>query len=163
MFSSQFSSFGVELFQKSTVLEPFYAKNAKFSCNYLKMSGFSSRNVRYPRYQDTDLLQLWACFLYYWLTQKWQEYSHRYNIQLINFRIVMQWYLHYKKYQLDSSQAPTCQPTQPNPAPTWSCNICYRFLQNSCWGSDLGAPIIDRRKWGHNSGVTGPILTKLKR
>ena len=22
------------------------------------MSGFSSRNVRYPRYQDTDLLQL---------------------------------------------------------------------------------------------------------
>ena len=58
LFSSQFSSFGVELFQKSTVLEPFYAKNAKFSCNYLKMSGFSSRNVRYPRYQDTAFLQL---------------------------------------------------------------------------------------------------------
>ena len=28
--------------------------------NYLKMSGFSSRNVRYPRYQDTDLLQVWV-------------------------------------------------------------------------------------------------------
>ena len=25
---------------------------------YMKMSGFSSRNVRYPRYQDTNLLQL---------------------------------------------------------------------------------------------------------
>ena len=24
------------------------------------MSGFSSKNVRYPRYQDTDLLQLWG-------------------------------------------------------------------------------------------------------
>ena len=57
-FSSQFSSFGVELFKKSTVLEPFYAKNAKFSCNYLKMSRFSSRNVRYPRYQDTAFSQL---------------------------------------------------------------------------------------------------------
>ena len=33
---------------------------AKINSNYLKMSDFSSRNVRYPRYQDTDLLQL--CF-----------------------------------------------------------------------------------------------------
>ena len=30
------------------------------SCNYLEMSGFSSRIVRYPRYQDTTFLQLWA-------------------------------------------------------------------------------------------------------
>ena len=39
--------------------EAFLCQNAKISSNYLKMSGFSSRNVRYPRYQDTDLLQPW--------------------------------------------------------------------------------------------------------
>ena len=33
-------------------------KYAKISCNFLKMSGFSSKNVRYPRYQDTGFLQL---------------------------------------------------------------------------------------------------------
>ena len=38
----------------------FYTKYAKIYSNYLKMSGFSFRNVRYPRYQDTDLLQLWT-------------------------------------------------------------------------------------------------------
>ena len=38
----------------------FYAEYAMISSNYFKMSGFSSRNVRYPRYQDTDLLQLCA-------------------------------------------------------------------------------------------------------
>ena len=27
---------------------------------YLKMSGFLSKNVRYPRYQDTAFLQLWT-------------------------------------------------------------------------------------------------------
>ena len=37
----------------------FLVKYAKIDSNYLKMSGFSFRNVRYPRYQDTDLLQLW--------------------------------------------------------------------------------------------------------
>ena len=44
--------------KKTTVLDPFYAKNAKISSNYLKMSRFSSRNVWYPRYQDTAFLQL---------------------------------------------------------------------------------------------------------
>ena len=37
----------------------FSAKYAKISSNYLKMSAFSSRNVQYPRYQDTAFLQLW--------------------------------------------------------------------------------------------------------
>ena len=36
----------------------FYAKCSMISSNCLKMTGFSSRNVRYPRYQDTDWLQL---------------------------------------------------------------------------------------------------------
>ena len=36
----------------------FYAKYAKISSNYMKMSGFPSRNVQYPRYQDTNFLQL---------------------------------------------------------------------------------------------------------
>ena len=58
LFSSQFSLFGVELCPISTVLKPFFAKNAMISSNYLKMSGFSSRNVRYPRYEDADFLQL---------------------------------------------------------------------------------------------------------
>ena len=49
-------SFGVELCQYCSL----YAKYAMISGNYLKMSRFSSRNVRYPRYQDTDFLQLCA-------------------------------------------------------------------------------------------------------
>ena len=56
-FSSQVYAFGVELSYKFTVLKPFYAKYAKNCSNYLKMSGFFSRNVRYPRYQDTDFLE----------------------------------------------------------------------------------------------------------
>ena len=53
-----FLSFGVKVCNCLTFLYPFLAKYAKIDSNYLKMSGFSSRNVRYPRYQDTDLLQL---------------------------------------------------------------------------------------------------------
>ena len=48
----------VELCFKATAFQPFHAKYARFSSSYLKMSGFSSKNVRYPRYQDTDFLQL---------------------------------------------------------------------------------------------------------
>ena len=58
MFSFQFSSFRVELCHKPTVLYPFYTKYAQINRNYLKMSGFSSRIVRYPGYQDTALVQL---------------------------------------------------------------------------------------------------------
>ena len=58
LFPSQVYSFWVELCHKLTVLKPFYAKYAKICSNYLKMSGFPSRNVRYPRYQDTNFLQL---------------------------------------------------------------------------------------------------------
>ena len=47
-FSSQFSNFGYKMCHKSTVLEPFYAKNANIDSNYLKTSGFSSKNVWYP-------------------------------------------------------------------------------------------------------------------
>ena len=36
----------------------FSATHSKINSNYLKMSGLSSRNIRYPRYQDTDFLQL---------------------------------------------------------------------------------------------------------
>ena len=36
----------------------FSLKYAKIGSNFLKISGYSSRNVRYPKYQDTDLLQL---------------------------------------------------------------------------------------------------------
>ena len=53
-----FFSFGVEMCHKLTVLRTFYAKNARNSSNYLKMSEFSFRNVRYPIYQDTDFMQL---------------------------------------------------------------------------------------------------------
>ena len=35
-------------------------QNAMIGSNFLKMSGFSSKNVWYPRYQDTGFLQL--CF-----------------------------------------------------------------------------------------------------
>ena len=38
------------------ILSPFYTKFAKIDSSYLKMSGFSTRNVRCPRYQDTNLL-----------------------------------------------------------------------------------------------------------
>ena len=62
VFASLFHSFGVEVCHKSTVFKPFYAKYAKICTNYWKMSGFPSKNVRYPRYQDTDLLQL--CWYY---------------------------------------------------------------------------------------------------
>ena len=43
---------------KYAIFYPFNAKYSKISSNFLKMSGFSSKNVRYPRYQDTDFLQL---------------------------------------------------------------------------------------------------------
>ena len=43
---------------KLTVLLPFCAKFTRINCNHLEMSGFSSKNIRYPRYQDTDFLQL---------------------------------------------------------------------------------------------------------
>ena len=55
LFSSKFSSFGVELCHKSTVLLTFYAKYVKMSRNYFIMSGFFSKIVQYPRYQDTTL------------------------------------------------------------------------------------------------------------
>ena len=58
LFSSQFSSLGVELCHKPRVLYPFYAKYAQICCNYLKISGFSSKINWYPRYQDTSFLQL---------------------------------------------------------------------------------------------------------
>ena len=45
-------------------LHPFQAKFGKINSNYLIMSGFSSRNLRYPRYQDTDLLQLCLILLF---------------------------------------------------------------------------------------------------
>ena len=51
-------SFGVEVCLKLTILWPFYVKFIWIYCNYLKMSGFSSKNVRYPRYQDTKFLLL---------------------------------------------------------------------------------------------------------
>ena len=38
------------------------------------MSKFSSWNVRYPRYQDTDLLQLCG---YVWDSQWWDAYTYR--------------------------------------------------------------------------------------
>ena len=46
----------------------FYAKQNKISSNHLKISGFSAKNVRYPRYQDTDFLQLCSISLetYVW-------------------------------------------------------------------------------------------------
>ena len=60
LFFSQGYLFGGELCHKSTVFKPFYAKYAKICTNYWKMSGFPSKNVRYPRYQDTNILQLWV-------------------------------------------------------------------------------------------------------
>ena len=60
LFSSWFYSIGLELCHKSKVLRHFYAKYAKICINYFKRSRLPPRNVRYPRYQDTDLLQL--CF-----------------------------------------------------------------------------------------------------
>ena len=58
LFSSKVYPFGVELFYKSTVSKHFYAKYANIYSNYLEMSGFPFKNVRYPRYQDTYFLQL---------------------------------------------------------------------------------------------------------
>ena len=59
MLFTHFYLFVVDLCLKLTLLYPFGTKNYKISSIYLKMSGFSSRNVRYPRYQDTKFLQLW--------------------------------------------------------------------------------------------------------
>ena len=53
-----FYSYGVDIYLKCTIVQPFNAKYTKIGSNLLKMSGFSFRNVRYPRYQDTGLLQL---------------------------------------------------------------------------------------------------------
>ena len=55
-----------------TSLYHFLAKYASSNSNYFKISGFSSKNVQYPRYQDTDLLQLcvkhfiWFFFQHHW-------------------------------------------------------------------------------------------------
>ena len=60
MFFTHLYSFGYQLCLKLTELQRFDAKYAWITINYLKMSGFSFRNVRYPRYQDTEFLQLWV-------------------------------------------------------------------------------------------------------
>ena len=52
LFSSQFHSFGVELYHNSKVLYRFYAKYTKISSKYLEMSTFPFRNFEYTRYQD---------------------------------------------------------------------------------------------------------------
>ena len=52
LFSSEFYSFGVKPCNTSNLLF------AIISSNYVKMSEFPSKNVRYPRYQDTNHLQL---------------------------------------------------------------------------------------------------------
>ena len=38
---------------------PFHAKNANICNKYFKMFGFYWRDVWYPRFQDTDFLQVW--------------------------------------------------------------------------------------------------------
>ena len=58
MFTSHLQSFAVELCKILIFLYPFIVKYANIKSIYLKMSAFCSKNVRYPRYQDTDLLQL---------------------------------------------------------------------------------------------------------
>ena len=60
LFSVHLWAFGVELYHRWTLFYPVLIKYAKINSNYLKMTGFSSRNVRYPRYQNTDLLQRWV-------------------------------------------------------------------------------------------------------
>ena len=52
------NSFGVGLCLKLTVIYTLLAKDACNCRNYLKMSGFPSRIIRYSRYKDTDLSQL---------------------------------------------------------------------------------------------------------
>ena len=59
LFSSQFHSFGVELYHNSKVLYRFYAKYAKISSNYLEMSTFPFRNFQYTRYQDQTWKKIW--------------------------------------------------------------------------------------------------------
>ena len=53
LFSSQVYSFGVELCHKLTMLKPFDAIFVKICSNYLKISGYPSRNVRYHSCRTT--------------------------------------------------------------------------------------------------------------
>ena len=46
------------MYLELTKLLPFFAKYIKIISNFLKMSQFSTKKVRYPRYKDTDFLQV---------------------------------------------------------------------------------------------------------
>ena len=70
LLSTHSESFWVELCQKLSFLYPLSAKYDKKYSYYFKMSEFSPRNVRYPRYQDTDLLQLCPGY-YFSIPQFW--------------------------------------------------------------------------------------------
>ena len=78
-FSSQFSSLGVKLCHISNVVQPLYAKYANISNNTLKMSRFPSRNVRYPRYQDTNFLQVYLMSMYAHLIDNSSFISSQYS------------------------------------------------------------------------------------
>ena len=100
-------SCGVEFCRILTLFYFVLTKYAKINSNYLKMSGLSSRNVRYPRYQDTDLLQLWS--------YKFVSHNKCYDLQelqiilhhLTHITVLLYWNESKEKGKLKLSLLPT--------------------------------------------------------